>query len=437
MADKWRHSTVGNEVDILLGYAFKSAEFFTELPGTRLVRGDNVKRGFIEWGDKARFWRTITPDLERYALREGDIVIGMDGSRVGENFARVSASDLPAFLVQRVACLRARSEIYQGFLRYVICNPNFTAYIKAVHTGTSIPHISGGQIAAYPVSVPPLREQQAIACILGALDDKIELNRRRNETLEGMARALFQSWFVDFDPVRAKAAGRTLPGLKPELAALFPDTFVESPLGQIPEGWLLRTVGDVADINIWTLGKKDELEEIDYIEISEVMRGEVGTISRYLRGSEPGRARRRLRHGDTAISTVRPDRGAYFLAIDPPPSLVASTGFAVMTAKDGQWAFVHLLTTRSEFGEELGRLADGGAYPAVRPELISAQTAVLPSNKGILDGFEKIVQSMFLSSESSRQESKMLSAVRDAILPKLVTGELRVSNAETIVGRIT
>jgi len=209
------------------------------------------------------------------------------------------------------------------------------------------------------VPIPPLREQQAIACILGTLDDKIELNRRRNRTLEAMARAIFQSWFVDFDPVRAKAAGKKPPGVKPEIAALFPDAFEDSDLGEIPKGWRAGTVGHLTEINGWTLGKRDALDEIDYIEISEVMRGEVATITRYARGSEPGRARRRLRHGDTALSTVRPDRGAYFLSIEPSPNLIASTGFAILTAQGGNWAFVHVLTTRREFGDELGRLADG------------------------------------------------------------------------------
>jgi type I restriction enzyme S subunit len=322
------------------------------------------------------------------------------------------------------------------------CSVHFIEYMfrylrsKIQHeaTGSVQDNINLATLDRLKFPLPPLREQQAIACILGALDDKIELNRRRNKTLEAMARAIFQSWFVDFDPVQAKAAGRTPPGLSPALAAHFPDRFEDSPLGPTPAGWRVGTVGDLAEINGWTLGKRDALAEIDYIEISEVMRGEVATMTRYARGSEPSRARRRLRHGDTALSTVRPDRGAYFLSIEPSPNLIASTGFAILTAQDGNWAFVHVLTTRREFGDELGRLADGGAYPAVRPEVIAARPAIIPSDQ-VVAAFEKIAEPMFLSAEKARQESRTLAALRDALLPKLISGELRVPDAERIVGR--
>ena len=131
MADEWRRTDVASECTILLGYAFKSEEFSKVETSLRLVRGDNVKRGHIEWGETTRYWQSLTPALERYLLRESDIVVGMDGSRVGENFARIAKSDLPALLVQRVACLRANQSCDQGFLRYVICNPKFTKYIKS------------------------------------------------------------------------------------------------------------------------------------------------------------------------------------------------------------------------------------------------------------------------------------------------------------------
>src|SRR5262249_702426 len=162
-------------------------------------------------------------------------------------FARISPEDLPALLVQRVACLRAKPDLNQGYLRYLICNPQFTAYVKAIHTGTSIPHISGGQIGRYPILVPSLDEQPAVALVLGPLDDKIGLNGRMSETLEAMARALFKSWFVDFDPVRAKAQGRE-PGLPKHIADLFPNRFSDSELGKIPEGWGATRWGELVTL---------------------------------------------------------------------------------------------------------------------------------------------------------------------------------------------
>jgi len=197
------------------------------------------------------------------------------------------------------------------------------------------------------------------------------------------------------------------------------------------------TVRDMAEFNSWTLSKRDKLDVIDHIEISEVMRGEIATITRYNRGEEPGRARRRLRHGDTAISTVRPDRGAYFLCIEPPETPIASTGFAVLTAKSENWAFLHVLTTRDDFSQELGRLADGGAYPAVRPEVIAARPVVLPLSLEPITAFENTTRPRFLRAEAARNESRTLAALRDALLPKLISSELRVPDAERIVGRAT
>ena len=147
-------------------------------------------------------------------------------------------------------------------------------------------HTAPARIEDFSFYLPPPNEQQAIAHILGTLDDKIELNRRMNETLEAMARALFKSWFVDFDPVRAKAEGRD-PGLPKHLADLFPDSFEDSELGEIPKGWRIVRVADLADINARTLGRSDPLDVVDYIEISEVMRGEIREVVRYARGTEP------------------------------------------------------------------------------------------------------------------------------------------------------
>ena len=278
--------------------------------------------------------------------------------------------------------------------------------------------------------LPNRDEQDAIAHILGTLDDKIELNRRMNETLEAMARAIFKSWFVDFDPVHAKMNGRKPEGMDSATAKLFPDSFEDSELGKIPKGWKVGTINDAANINARKLGQQDALEIIDYIEISEVMRGEVANITRYQRGAEPSRARRRLQHGDTVLSTVRPDRGAYFLCITPPETLIASTGFAVLTPKDGNWGFLHALVTRKDVSDELGRLADGGAYPAVRPEIIGGLPVIIPKDSKLIAAFDAMTQQLFQRAAMNRIESKRLSALRNALLPKILSGELRASASE-------
>jgi type I restriction enzyme S subunit len=293
--------------------------------------------------------------------------------------------------------------------------------LAQMDVGSANPTLNRNHVHPIRISWPPLAEQKAIARILGTLDDKIELNRRMNATLEAMARALFQSWFVDFDPVHAKAAGRQPSGIDAKTAAVFPSSFDADDL---PEGWRLGTVNELCEINSWTLGKKDELDELEYVEISEVSRGDIANISTYNRGEEPSRARRRLRHGDTAMSTVRPDRGSYFLALDPPAHRVASTGFAVVTPKKAPWSFVHIALTQPEVFERLGQLADGGAYPAVRPEVIGDLKLPVPDRPEILTAFHETCGPLLEQAEANRTQSRTLATLRDTLLPKLLSGEV-------------
>src|SRR5262249_26525470 len=131
------------------------------------------------------------------------------------------------------------------FAYYFLQSIDFTRY----NSGSAQPSLNRNYIYAIPIAYPDPIQQQAIACILGALDDKIELNRRCNRTLEAMARAIFESWFVAFDPVRAKAAGGAPSGLSPDLAALFPDSFADSPLGPIPKGWEITSLANQITAN--------------------------------------------------------------------------------------------------------------------------------------------------------------------------------------------
>jgi type I restriction enzyme, S subunit len=369
---------------------------------------------------------------KRSKVERWDVLLSMIGT-VGEPCL---VKDDPTFAIKNIGLFKSNGEYEGKWLYYYLRSPHAQQIIREQSRGTTQAYIPLGALRDFPVVVPnDPKEMQAIACILGALDDKIELNRRMNRTLEGLARAIFQSWFVDFAPVRAKAAGRTPAGLAPSVAALFPAGFEKSELGEIPKGWRVGAIDEVAEINVQTLGRGDSLEIIDYIEISEVMRGEVATVTRYSRGDEPSRARRRLRHGDTALSTVRPDRGAYFLCLEPPDSLIASTGFAVFTSRIGHWGFLYAMLTRKEIGEELGRLADGGAYPAVRPEVIGKLPVVVPRDTRVIEAYDGLAQPLLQRSAVNRRESRALAALRDALLPKLISGELRVPDAERIAGR--
>ncbi|CAN5439079.1 hypothetical protein BH20VER3_BH20VER3_06050 [soil metagenome] len=212
-----------------------------------------------------------------------------------------------------------------------------------------------------------------------------------------------------------------------------PEHFQHGEDGLLPVGWHQTSIGELCAINDWTLGKNDDLETLEYVEISEVSRGNIARIASYTRGEEPSRARRRLRHGDTVLSTVRPDRASYFLALNPPEHRVVSTGFAVLTPTKAPWSFIHASMTLPEVSDHLGQMADGGAYPAVRPEIIGAMRVAMPNEPRIPDAFHRTSAPLFEQAEINRTQSCTLATLRDTLLPKLLCGELRPSHP----GRLT
>ncbi|MBK8166602.1 MAG: restriction endonuclease subunit S [bacterium] len=274
------------------------------------------------------------------------------------------------------------------------------------------------------VPIPPLSEQRAIAHILGTIDDKIDLNRRMNDTLDVMARALFKSWFVDFDPVRANADGRET-GLPKSLANLFPDSFEESEVGEIPLGWEPGTLADLAVLNPESWSKETRPILVDYVDLSNTKWGRIESVTTYAREDAPGRAQRVLRRGDSVVGTVRPGNGSY--ALIAADGLTGSTGFAVLRpTKDECTEFVYCAATSAANIEALSRLADGGAYPAVRPEVVAATQIVVPRTE-VLVAFARIAGPLLGKWAQNERQSLALATMRDALLPKLVSGELRLN----------
>ena len=401
---EWRDTTLGEFVGLQRGHDLTEPQ---RRIGHVPVMGSAGQNGFHDT-----------------ALAKGPgIVVGRSGASFGQvHFSPVDY--WPHNTALYVTDFKSNDE---RFAFYFLKAIDFSGY----NSGSAQPSLNRNFIYSIPVRIPPLAEQKAIAAVLGALDDKIELNRRMNATLEAMARALFQSWFVDFDAVRAKLDGRPPAALDPATAALFPEHFAHGEHDMLPVGWRLAAIEEVCGINAWTLGKNDDLETLEYVEISEVSRGNIANIATYPRGEEPSRARRRLCHGDTVLSTVRPDRGSYFLALNPPENRVASTGFAVLTPTKVPWSFLHAALTQPEISDHLGQMADGGAYPAVRPEIIGAMQVALSNEPKILEAFHRTCAPLFEQAEANRSQSRTLATLRDTLLPKLLSGELSVASLES------
>ncbi len=299
------------------------------------------------------------------------------------------------------------------------------------HSTDMAPYLSLRDQLRFEIELPPFAEQRAIAEVLGALDDKIEANRRMNATLEALARALFKSWFVDFDPVRAKLEGRT-PELAPDLAALFPARLTESALGLIPEGWGVGDLSTFAGLNPESWSRTNYPDEIEYVDLANTKWGEINEIQRFERSEAPSRAQRILREGDTIVGTVRPGNGAY--ALVDRDGLTGSTGFAALrpSGKDNR-EFVYLRATDPDAIDLLAHLADGGAYPAVRPKAVIELETIVPNNR-LITAFSALAGPWLDRIAAGRNHSRTLAQLRDLLLPKLLSGALRVRDAERMIG---
>ena len=365
--------------------------------------------------------------LSKYTLCKGDIVF----SRVGSVDRRALVREAEDGWLFSGRCLRVRpdpNKIDPGYLSYFFGWASFQEHIRAIAVGATMPSLNTQILSDVIVPYPSLPEQRAIAYILGTLDDKIELNRRMNETLEEMARALFKSWFVDFDPVRAKMEGRD-PGLPKHLANLFPNRLVDSELGPIPEGWEVKALNYCADLNPESWSRTNYPESVEYVDLANTKWGVIDATQYYLWMDAPSRAKRVLRSGDTIVGTVRPGNGSYsFVGHE---GLTGSTGFAVLRPIHPRYReFVYLSATSVENIEHLAHRADGAAYPAVRPNVVGETRVITPSvDIDVLNFFSMTVAPIINRMESNKTESRTLAALRDALLPKLVSGELRASQS--------
>ena len=236
--------------------------------GIRVVRGDNVTIGALRW-DIDKRWNYTFADAETYELKEGDIVIGMDGSRVGRNRAMVENRDLPLYLAQRVACIRNNDKSYQKYLYYSIFNSRFELYINTIHTGTSIPHISLEQLGDYSFPLPELSVQKKIGDLLYILDKKKNLNIRMMDELEKMAKQLYDYWFVQFDFPDENG--------KPYKSSGGKMVYNSTLKREIPEGWDVKNLFHVANYHNGLACQKyrptEGEDSLPVIKISEMHNG--------------------------------------------------------------------------------------------------------------------------------------------------------------------
>jgi type I restriction enzyme S subunit len=315
------------------------------------------------------------------------------------------------------------------FVHYFLKTVDFLAYSDKA----AVPGINRNHLHEALVALPEVGIQKSIAQFLAALDDRITLLRETNATLEAIAQALFKSWFVDFDPVHAKQAGRAPEGMSEATAALFPDSFEETALGLVPKGWRSGSLLDLATLNPESWTAKKHPDTVAYIDLANAKGNEIADVSEFAFDQAPSRARRVLRGGDTIVGTVRPGNRSFAFVDNPQSNLTASTGFAVLRPREIEnTEFVYLAATQDSSIEHLAHVADGGAYPAVRPEVVVGIPVVLPSDE-VMKVFHDAVAPLLSSISENQRRAQTLATLRDTLLPRLISGQLRLPEAERLV----
>ena len=282
-------------------------------------------------------------------------------------------------------------------------------------SGASISQITINSLESYKVKLPDLSFQKSVREVLIKYDNLIENNNRRIAILEDMAQSLYREWFVNF----------RYPNHKDNLNTDRNPKRFDSPLGQIPEGWEVKRLDQIADVNPQSITKKNAPEEIGYIDIKSVGTGTINEVKIMSFDGAPSRARRVVVDGDIIWATVRPNRKQFSYICKPAPNTIASTGFAVLRSKSLPASYLYSFTTTDSFTGYLVNHATGSAYPAVNADIFQKADILVPPQK-LMEKFDELCSDAISQSEVLKKKNKNLKQQRDMLLPKLISGQIKL-----------
>jgi type I restriction enzyme S subunit len=417
MASDYPQQALEEIADLSGGFAFKSGDYSSD--GRFVLRTLNIDDdGSIHRKDAVFLPLENCDQYKRFELQEHDTLFVMVGATLGK-VGYVRRESLPALLNQNMWRVRGRNGLCdKRYLQYAFRHT--VAERLGWASGSARDFVRRDDYKTMKIPVPPLRDQERIAHILGTLDDKIELNRRMNATLEAMARALFQSWFVDFDPVRRNTEGGDS---RPE-DALFPDSFEESSLGSIPKGWKIKPLSELC-----TLGRGASPRPIN-----DYMDGEVPWIKI---------ADATAAAGPFLFETkekVKKTGAAKSVPVVPGDLILsnsATCGVPIFVEFHGcihdGWLYfknlhsiskLYLFHVLIELADHLINIADGSVQKNLNTNLVGQQNVLVPPLE-VLEAFELHASGWFDKIRANSLESRTLAAIRDTLLPQLLNGDLK------------
>lgn len=368
--------------------------------------------------------------LSKHIVRKGDIIY----SRRGDVERRAIVRDAEDGWFCGTGCLKVRlgdGVIIPEYATYYLGHPEVRTWIVRHAVGATMPNLNTGIMQAVPFLLPPWEEQRAIASVLGSLDDKVELNRRMNRALEQMAAAIFKAWFVDFEPVRAKASGASLfPGMPQPVFDALPATFADSELGPIPEGWEAKRLPDIIEVNPKrSLRKGEPASHLDMKNMptqghAPQAWGErpFGSGMKFINGDTlVARITPCLENGKTAFVDFLDERAVgwgstEYIVLRPKPPLPEV--YAYCLARTGEFRDYTIQNMTGTSGRQRVPATALDHYPLIRPDETTAKA------------FGEIVAPLFTLIRSNMDESRSLAEIRDALLPKILSGKVQVHAKE-------
>ena len=430
-------------VDVVSGYAFPGYEMSSS--GSPIIKIKNINPPVVDITEVDRISEEFIasiPKLDKFKLKHKDILIAMTGATVGK-IGRFPKTDEIYYLNQRVARVDL-SNPTKADIDYIYCvlsQAQYSEQIFSLADGSAQANISAYQIGNITIPLPPLPEQRRIAHILGTLDDKIENNRKAAKTLEAMAQAIFQSWFVDFDPVRAKMAGESRESickrlkLTPEILDLFPDRLVDSELGEIPEGWQVGPLGAMFGFqNGYAFKSKDWQDYgVPVIKIGSVKPGlvDLSNVS-YVSEEVANQAKEyQLLPADLVIGmTGYVGEVGLVPKASVCPMLNQRVGRIVLDGRGTQHvSFAYCLTRQSAFKNAVEIKAHGTAQANVSSSAIMSINTMAPTDT-LRSAFDRLCAIIFDELLTAHETAMILSKLRDTLLPKLISGEIRVPETD-------
>jgi len=404
--------------------------------GPLVVRSQDIRSGIFRTEQAANVSEETYRDrVSRVEPQHGDLLYSREGTYFG--IAAEVPEGVRVCLGQRMVLIRPKREgVDYRYLRYWLNSPAVALHVAGHRDGTVAERLNLPTIRGLPVALPPFGVQQRIGQVLGSLDDKIELNRRTNETLAAMARTMFRSWFVDFDPVRAKAGDQTPPGLEAATAKLFPDSFEPSALGPIPKGWKVLPLPEAITVNPSRSLSKDVVAP--YLEMGNMPTASARALAWEPRPCGSGA---KFVNGDVLLARITPclenGKTAFVDFLNDGQVGWGSTEYIVFRSKPPlPPEFAYFLARSPELRTHaIQNMTGTSGRQRVPAECFNSYPVVVPPAP-VAARFGEWCQPIMAMMKARDEESRTLAATRDALLPKLLSGEVRVGDAERAVEEV-